>query len=263
MLASETDDGEGAYFESYYGYFTYGWHPLAGWVDSRGKYVHAEKPQFFDPLADPGETADLAQAHEAELERYRSRIARLFERTPLAPAETDAGGPDEALLRDIRGLGYAGFGASGEELPHPLQASDRFDAHTRTGIHGRQAEAQEFAMRGQLGRAAQVYEQILEENPHNYLALDELAGIRHREGALDEAIEHLQRLVAEAPPRGRLFYRLGLCLLEAERTEEAIAPLERAAALTRGRARYLATLRQALEQLGRSAEAEALEERYR
>src|SRR5262249_36233677 len=40
----EHGEERGLYFESYAGFLAFGWSPIAGWIDARGKYVHCSRP---------------------------------------------------------------------------------------------------------------------------------------------------------------------------------------------------------------------------
>ena len=128
----------GVYFESYYGYLSYGWSPLSGWLDAEGKYIHSSAPQFFDVAGDPGETEDLAGARSEELSRYAAAIGEVAG----APALENPGfvGLDEGLLESIRSLGYAA-GGTGETLPHPLDTAGRPSPQSRADVHDRMVEA--------------------------------------------------------------------------------------------------------------------------
>jgi arylsulfatase A-like enzyme len=250
----------GVYFESYYGYLTYGWSPLAGWLDGTGKYLHSSEPELYAWREDPLEAQDLAR--ERELEPYRRAIATVASRPALAPDPSAGSSVDEETLAGIQGLGYAASEAGGAELPHPLENSALPSPRSQRDFLVRHARAQELGEAGRNDEAAAIYEQLLRENPRNFFALDELASLRLRQGRGGEAIELLQRLVAHGPQRGKPYFELGLALRQAGRLEEACTALERAVELTNGRRRYLETLLETLEQRGLAAEARAIAERY-
>ncbi len=257
-------EDRGLYFESYHGYLNYGWSPLSGWLDARGKYLHSPEPELFDLAADPRELRDLVPELEArgsgEPERYRRAIAEAAER-PALPA---AGGvPDEEALAELQGLGYVARSEPGAPLPHPLAPSDLPSPRSQLSFLARHARAQELGEAGQIDRAAEIYEELLRENPRNFFVLDELASYRLKQGRAADAVALLQELVQTGPQRGRSNFELGLALRAAGRLDEALDALERAVELTGGRGRYLETLTELLESRGRAAEAAELRERYR
>jgi arylsulfatase A-like enzyme len=252
--------GRGVYFESYYAYLNYGWSPLAGWMDARGKYVHSAEPELYDWKADPGEARERSGERPAELERYRGAIARVADAPALAVAPLGAG---DEHLEALQALGYAGAGEVGAELPHPLASSALPSPRSQVGFFAQQARAQALAAAGDRAGAAAVYAEVVRAAPGNHFAVDELAELTLELGRAVEAVELLTRLCAEGPPRARNFHRLGTALLAAERPAEAVAPLARAVELSNGRPRYLEVLREVLARLGRTAESDALEARYR
>jgi arylsulfatase A-like enzyme len=252
--------GRGIYFESYYGYLSCGWSPLAGWMDERGKYIHSSQPEFFDWRADPREERELAAERSGELGRYRDAIGRVADAPALAVEEIGAEG--ETLER-IRALGYAGAGESDAALPHPLAPCKLPSPHSQVAFFAQQARAQELAAAGDEAGAAAVYAEVLRTSPNNFFAMDELATHYLQLGRAAEAIEILTRLAHDGPQRGRYYHKLGVALMSARRFEEAVAPLTRAVELANGRPRYLDALREALTHLGREQEMAAIEARYR
>jgi len=251
----------GVYFESYYGYLSCGWSPLAGWMDERGKYIHSSEPELYDWRADPEELHDLAPERAGELERYRGAIARLAEEPAL---HADALGEDGETLEGIRALGYAtGGGEDAAELPHPLAPSTLASPRSQASFFAQQAKAQELSAAGRNAEAAAIYAEVLRGSPNNFFAMEELATLQLELGRAEEAIPILTRLAEEGPQRGKYYLKLGLALASAKRFEEAVEPLTRAVELTQGRPRYLDALGEVLEKLGRGKEMEALETRYR
>jgi arylsulfatase A-like enzyme len=115
FFARELPAERGLYFESYYGYLSRGWSPIAGWLDERGKYLHGAEPELYDWRRDPRELADQARARELELGRYRAELERLTAQPTLAPA---AG--DERLRMEFEALGYAAAAEASGPPPPPL-----------------------------------------------------------------------------------------------------------------------------------------------
>jgi arylsulfatase A-like enzyme len=251
----------GLYFESYYGYLSCGWSPLAGWLDERGKYIHSSEPEFYDWRADPREERELARERAGELGRYRDAIARVADAPTLAAAGIGSGGE---TLEGIEALGYAGAGGeAGGELPHPLAPCSLPSPRSQVGFFAAQARAKELSLAGDDAGAAAVYEEVLRASPNNFFAMDELGTHYLQLGRTKEAVEVLTRLAQQGPQRGRYHHKLGVALMSARRFEDAVAPLLRAVELTDGRPRYLEALREALEHLGRAGEMDEIERRYR
>jgi len=259
VFSSPAPPERGVYFESYYGYLSCGWSPIAGWMDAGGKYIHSSEPELYEWRADPQELEDLARKRMNELARYRGEIGRLAEEPALAVEEIG----DSQALAGIRALGYASSGESGESLPHPLADTGLPSPRSQAFFFQRQALAQELAAAGKDGEAAAVYEDVLRESPNNFFAMEEFGTLALRAGRVDDAIAVLRRLAQEGPQRGKYYLKLGLALCSAQRFEESVAPLMHAIELTNGRPTYLKALRTALEHLGRGEEMAEIEARYR
>jgi arylsulfatase A-like enzyme len=249
----------GLYFESYYGWFSCNFSPLAGWLDAHGKYIHSSAPELYDWRADPREAQDLAPARAESLEPYRAAIAR----AAAAPAlVAEALGADSEALAGIQDLGYTGAGEGAGELPHPLAPNTLPSPRSQASFFASQARAQGLAEAGDLAGAARVYEEVLVSHADNFHALEELGTLYMKLGRPADAVPLLERLVARAAPRGRQHQKLGLALVAAGEPEKAVPVLVRAVELTAGRPRYLDSLREVLRQLGREDEMAAIEARY-
>jgi tetratricopeptide (TPR) repeat protein len=249
----------GLYFESYYGYFSCNFSPLAGWLDARGKYIHSSAPELYDWRADPGETRDLAGERAQDVERYRAALARAAEAPALA---SEALGAESEVLAEIQDLGYAGGAEGAGELPHPLAPSTLPSPRSMASFFADQARAQELTAAGDLAGAVRVYEGVLARHAENFHALEELGTLYLQLGRAAEAVTVLERLVRTAAPRGRQHQKLGLALVAAGELEKSVPVLVRAVELTNGRPRYLQSLREVLARLGREEEMAALEARF-
>jgi arylsulfatase A-like enzyme len=213
---------DGAYFEAYSGFASYGWSPLAGWVDAERKYLHSSQPELYDVARDPRESQNLFD--EAAAQPYRAAIERVLAAPALAP---DSAVTDPALLAQIRALGYADSAREAGDLPHPLAPSDRPAPAQMIHEEARLHEAGELVARGDCTRARGLLEALLTANPHNLFALDMLSACLARAGERDLAIATLERLLAEDPPWPDSHHRLGTLLAEQGRREEALAAFAR------------------------------------
>lgn len=251
LYRREVPGDRGAYFESYYGHLQFGWAPLVGWIDGRGKYLHAARAEYYDVEADPGEEHDLG-ASANDLARYRSAIAGVLGAERL-PAE-QAVAPEVA-----RGLEQLGYATSGEAAPAELVLPDPLAAHGLPDPHERRAEARAFhdalgaASRGDLDTTIAVLRGLLETHPDNPSALHYLsAALIEREGC-EPALAVLRRLEARGRMRPTSLANFGTCLLRTGRADESLAYFERALALDAG----LPSAREGLEAARHQLAAEA------
>ena len=258
LLASAAGPDRGVYFECYSGYVSYGWSPLAGWIDARGKYLHSSVPELYDLTADPREERNLF-TDAAAVEPYRAAIARVAEAPALALDAAPLDDPE--LMAGIRALGYAAEARDVRTLPHPLAPSDRPAPAARAHEEGELHEAGELVRRGACDRARVILDRLSAENPHNLFALDMLAHCLQKSGETAQAIAMLQRLLAEDPPWPDSYQRLGTLLLAEGRADEALEAFAGGLSAEPDHAACLLGLARALEELGRNEEAAHARER--
>ena len=129
MSTSSVPEDRGVYMESYTGYLNFGWSPLAGWVDQRGKYLHSSKPELYDLDADPLELESLVDRKlrfnyvgeerwgsiRGRVQRTRRANVEIHERLLAADEEAGSGDPSAELSAEDRAaleqLGYFGTSA--------------------------------------------------------------------------------------------------------------------------------------------------------
>lgn len=259
----EVPAARGVYFESYYGYLAYGWSPLTGWRDARGKYLHSSRPELYDTRADPGEAHDrAATAPAAELARYRAAIEGVVTAEPL---ERGAPGIAEALRRDIESLGYAAFADADGTLPHPF---DPALAQRKSPAAGAQEQRDVQAAMGlletdRLPEAEALLRRITSAHPENLFALDKLSVTLMRQGRFADALVPLRRTLATGPPRPDVLTHYGACLMETGADEDALAAFLQAVELEPTHVEALEGAARMLERLERQDEARDLRARLR
>ncbi len=257
LFKREIAPDRGAYFESYYGYLSYGWSPLAGWVDRTGKYLHSSEPEFYDMRKDPLETRDL-MGTGPDVERYRAALDRISQRPRLEPG---VAARDAELLEKIQNLGYAAAGSVEETLPDPLDPSDRPSPKSRAREQWELQNAMFHAAQGRYEEALAKLREIYAANPFNAEAVDHMTACLMRLQRVEEAIEPLRSVLSRSPNRPDTLTYLGVCLLLLERHEEAREPLARALEIQPDHLQALAAMSQLLELDGKTEEARQLRER--
>ncbi|MEW6072016.1 MAG: sulfatase-like hydrolase/transferase [Planctomycetota bacterium] len=250
----------GLYFETYYGYFAYGWSPLCGWIDGAGKYLHGPRPLFFDLAADPGEEADLAGERGTELERYREAIRRLAGRPSHAPAADRA--VEDGLREAIRSLGYGGGGDPTAPIAGPLDVGSGPSPLERLGEQREFARGRALLEEGRVAEAGAIFSRIVAENPRNFMGHDVLAHCLIQGRRWEEAIAHLQVVIDAGRASAETFGNLGGCLRQLGRADDALRAYLRALELNPRRKIALRNAVEILEARGRTAEAAPLRARY-
>ena len=243
----------GIYFESFYGFLSYGWSPQSGWMDARGKYIHSSTPQLFDVHADPGESEDLIVERAAEVPDYVREIAKLSARPALRIEAALAS--DEEMVSNLRDLGYAGIGLGPDRVPAPLAPSDLPCPQSMVREHQEAMHAVSLSNAGRFAESEEILQRLLRTNPRNYEVLDRLSFCLIQQGRHEEAIPHLRLLVQDGPRKASQFFNLGVCLLKGGRSDEAITALQQAVDLAPRNTRLLRRLGAALHDTGREEEA--------
>jgi arylsulfatase A-like enzyme len=244
----------GAYFESYNGFYYYGWSPLAGWLDAGGKYIHSSTPQLFDVAADPQEARDLLVEDRGAGAPYRAAIARAVGLPALDPGAGK--GVDDELLARIRALGYVGAGEEeGDEWPHPLAESELPGPQQTALLHRKLMTGAARMNAGDWSEAAGLFAEVLADDDANSYARNMLGSCLIQARRYAEAVEVFSRLIRDGRRGASMHYNLGISLMEVGRTAEAVAPLREAHELAPTRVPILRYLVDCLERNGRADEA--------
>ncbi len=257
LFAVAPPPGRGVYFESFYGFLHYGMAPLAGWVDSRGKYIHTSAPELYEPLRAPREPRNLI-AERGELARsHLAALAQVLSRPALSTGASVR--DDAALLRGVQELGYASTATLSGPLPDPLAPSELPSPHSRATELRTCEQAQLAFELGRFADAERMLAGVLRENPGNTFALEYLAHAQIRLGKLDLARESFENALSRGPERASTLRGLGVILQQQGDRAGAIARWTRAAELDPS---DLETLRMLLQAAQESADS-AAESRWR
>lgn len=225
LFEGDPEATRGVYFESYAGHLSFGWTPIAGWADARGKYIHSSNPEFYETLSDPGEQNNLMDSHP-DVEDYRRSLAQLGELQSL-PSEKSAQVAPE-LMDQIRALGYASTGASVEELPKPLDENEGPNPHDSSLELQRTLMAADIYNQGRTEPALRLFDSILKKNPGNLRSLEMRINCLLLLQRNAEAIEPLQEYLRRTPGRAIDHFNLAVCLHGEGRAEDAIESYRRA-----------------------------------
>ena len=228
----DPDPERGTYFESYTGYLNYGWSPITGWVDARGKLLHGTTSELYDLAQDPAESSNLAGERPAEVERLRGALAALAARPRVERGADERLG--DALRADIEALGYAGSASAEAVFPEPLAATGLPDARERMDELERFYRAVLRHNNGKVEEAIRELEELRAENPENITAANVLASYLFETKRVDQALVVLQAIPERGVERVTVQDLLGHCLEQLGRVEEARAHFERALALKPG-----------------------------
>lgn len=202
------------YAESFAPLLDFGWSPLRTLRSGPWKYVAAPSAELFDISKDPGETANVLDAHRPEAAALLERVQR-FSGTDLTK---QAASDPEALAR-LQALGYA----SGSKA---VAGAARPDPKDRRALAARIAQVASGELQGRnLERALR---QILAQDPANPQAHLRLGYVLMESDRCGEAAGHFTRAIAEHLPSVDAHLGLAGCEAAAHRFDAAAATLREA-----------------------------------
>ena len=225
----------------------FGWSGLYSLRRGKLKYIAAPRAELYDLSRDPGEAANLLEAH-ARRSDLDVRLTRLQEnaRTP----EAAPGRSDEAVAK-LASLGYIG-GNPNASAADPKGLRDPKDM-IRSFHEFELGHAALVA--GDLDRAAAMLGRIVAADPGNSVFRDMLAKTYRRKGDYPRSIALYKEAVAAAPDDPEIRYNLAVTLQEAGRTSEALAAVTEAIRRDPSRPEAHNALGIALSQTGKLPEA--------
>ncbi|MEM7305660.1 MAG: sulfatase-like hydrolase/transferase [Planctomycetota bacterium] len=216
----------GVYFESYYGFYSFGWSPVVGWANRDGKYLHSSAPEFYTPREDGGETLNRFDALGDGVGAYRDGIDAVAGRSRLERATTDAA--EAAVIAKLQGLGYTGAGSDAIGLPHPLEDTGLPSPLEMQELYRVQLYAQDLNSAGRAAEAVPLYRRVVAGNEGNAAAWFQLGGALIQVEEYEESIEASQRALAVGHSWYGPHRNVGLAYDNLGQPEEALAGYKRA-----------------------------------
>jgi choline-sulfatase len=179
----------------------------------------APRPADMTKLLDALDTASTMFVQE----KYREVIPRLEQILAQDPNNLDAAlrlATSHSMLgQDARAI--AAF-ARAEQI-----APDSPDVRTYLALH--------YARGKEWARPAPLLERIVRESPDRLPAVEALATMREKQGALAEAVRLRQQVYTRRTPSAAEWVRLGELAMQAQQTDAAIAAFESARQLSEAR----------------------------
>ena len=214
------------YFEALNANLTRGWAPLTGIVADRWKLIDLPIPELYDLEADPGETTNLFERETARARRLQPDLMRMKTRgateSTSVPVEADA-------RARLRALGYTSGPGRRTDPDRVFTADD--DPKMKLDVHLAWRDVlQELAtvLESPDGREAalDILEVHIERYPQFAPAYTSAATLLIDLLRPDDAVELLDRALAQGLPTDAMLERLSLALLHAGEPERAAEVLE-------------------------------------
>ena len=240
-----------SYGETIYPRTYMGWSELRAMRSGEWKFILAPHPELYDLHRDPGELQNVIEQHPAGADRFQKllwKVAGQQGKTEIVRTVP----LDPQTRRELESLGYVSAGTSGE-IHLGADASDPKDRMAVLKI----MQAAERSLNAQdTGRAAQLMEQALRQDPGNPLGHIYLAMARERAGQLGRAIEVYQDAIKQGIFTGLIYARLGKLYLRLHELDKAVDVMNRSNQINPTDLDNLRNLGTAQLELGRVDEAE-------
>lgn len=224
---------EPAYSEAELPLRAYGWAALHALHGGDRKFIDAPQRELYDLTLDPGETRNLANAAEEEVEEWARRLAALEADWPSARPEAErADRPDPKrlvllhnLMLDAQRLMAQGALPQAQELLGKALKSDPANP-TALAMSGTLS-----CSTGDCELGVKLLESAAHLAPHRYLTQRNLGNALHLAGRYPEAAEAYRAAVALHPLSAEDHYALGNVLFAMGEVDDAIASYDEAARL--------------------------------
>jgi arylsulfatase A-like enzyme/tetratricopeptide (TPR) repeat protein len=155
LLSASGAETAGVYSETYYPRIHLGWSELRSLTDARYQLIDGPRPELYDVVRDPGETADIL----AE----KPQVATAM-RTAIAATASDFVAPAPASREERERLQSLGYLAGGAIAP---EAAGGARANPRDRIASYVAARAAFALveRGRDAEAVRAFDRVLRDEP--------------------------------------------------------------------------------------------------
>ena len=210
LLAVSPAPGRTIYSETFYPRLHYGWSELASVIDDESHYIHAPRVELYRYRTDVAEEENVAEANRRSLAALRQEASTILADHPFQePALSD---PED--MKKLAALGYVGStGPTAQgSLPDPK------DKLPILQVYG---QANDALRQGEPGRAIELLEPLLKENPDFISGYGVLAESYRKSGRREKALETLKSQMTLTGGHGQVAIAIAELLMEMKRFDEA------------------------------------------
>lgn len=172
-------------------------------LDGRYKYVHGPRPELFDLAADPRELLDLAATRPDLALEMKAKLAS-FIRAHAAPPGENVVPLDEETRRQLMALGYLTGSASDAGSIREELRSDGVPPQDRAADATAMTQAKLALEQGRPFEARHIASLLLKESPDDPYFLAIYAAGSAQLGEFPEALEAIDRVLAQGPARSAI-----------------------------------------------------------
>jgi choline-sulfatase len=223
---------------------TFGWSELASMRLASTKLIAAPSPELYDLQHDPGETVNVLTNQRRA---YRDLTTRLDQLRATAVASSPSTVDAETRAK-LASLGYV--------APTQSSGGAKRDPKTVAPLFRAFEEATAMLNAGRARDAAASLEQLVRDDPANYVFRETLARALRQSGDVARAIALYRQAVALAPNDADAWYNLAVALQESGNAREGAIALAEAAKRYPNRPEIHNIRGTALAEAGKLADAE-------
>lgn len=223
ILGDDKLEEEGAYSETYWPNYHYGWSPLKSLIKGSYKFIDAPKPELYNVFEDPMEKVNLVNLQASLAHQMKRELDALIEKYSAEGIEDMGPQPiDHDSLVKLQALGYVGgFRASlrqkGERLADP---KDKIELYNEIKL------AQFLVSEEKFDKAEKKIRNVLSKDPSVLEALYILGNIYFRQHEYEKAIEEYKKALAIKSDYYEAILGLATTYKQMGKIEEAIVGLK-------------------------------------
>jgi tetratricopeptide (TPR) repeat protein len=210
LLAEEPEDSPGRYLysETYYPRLHFGWSDLASVIRYPFQYIHGPDPELYNLETDPEQEQNILSTERRIYGELKQELER-YDRALQAPMEVD-----EETRSKMAALGYM------SNVTTVLEG-DLPDPKSRVHILSLMSEGVKLASLQQHQAAADIFRQILEEEPQMLDAWQYLGNVEVKLGNIEEALAVYRQAFEMSNGAPRFAMAVANALIRLDRLEEA------------------------------------------
>jgi arylsulfatase A-like enzyme/Flp pilus assembly protein TadD len=210
LLAEEPEDSPGRYLysETYYPRLHFGWSDLASVIRYPYQYIHGPDPELYNLETDPGQEQNILSTERRIYGELKQEL-ETYDRALQAPMEVD-----EETRSKMAALGYI------SNVTTVLEG-DLPDPKSRVHILSLMSEGVKLASLQQHQAAADIFRQILEEEPQMLDAWQYLGNVEVKLGNIEEALAVYRQAFEMSNGAPRFAMAVANALIRLGRLEEA------------------------------------------
>ena len=226
IAGREAKREEGAYSESFYPRYHYGWSELKSLRTSRYKFIQAPRPELYDLSLDPREKNNIFSRESSLAEKFVRNLERLESRlSKKGIAEKGPQELDDDSREKLMALGYIGGFTSGAKLS---QRENLGDPKDKIILFNKIKMAEGASSNREYDEALARLDEVIEEDPGIMEARQVRANIYLQLDRAEEAAEECKEALKIDPEYNAAIFTLAQAYKKLERYDEAVAGFERA-----------------------------------